>query len=149
MATHDYVQSAPRYPRATDDSTDYRSGRNDEDRVLRPWLHLSQERALARLRGPFLEAATRFGIASERSRDLTELIEQTRWRLVNPRGISPESFLRLEDRLAALEESLHRERTALWRDLLPLAERARDATIESMRLAWLAQVAKVPRGEQP
>lgn len=148
MAIHDYVCAAPRYPRGTDVYTD-NCTRSETESALRPWLHLSQERALARLRGPFLEAATRLGIASERSRDLTELIEQTRWRLINPRGMSPESFLRLEDRLVGLEESLHRERTALWRDLLPLAQQARDASIESMRLAWLAQVAKVPRGEQP
>lgn len=123
---------------------------DDLARVLRPWLHVAQDRALAKVRGPFLEAAGRLGMASARADELTDLIDQTRWRLANPRHLSAETFLRLEDRLVALEDALHRERAALWRDLLPLAERARDGAIESMRLAWLGQVAALPaRGERP
>lgn len=107
------------------------------------WLRLSEDRSLARLHGPIVDAARRIGLSSSRADALHEQVQDLSTTLLNlPRTASPDQKLRLEERLLNLEERLHRERAELWRDLLPLAREARDAGIEQARGAWLAELAK-------
>lgn len=107
------------------------------------WLRLSEDRSLARLHGPIVEAARRIGLSSSRADALHDQVQGLSTTLLNlPRTAPPDHKLRLEERLLGLEERLHRERAELWRDLLPLAREARDAGIEQARGAWLAELAK-------
>lgn len=86
------------------------------------WLRLSEDRSLARLHGPIVEAARRIGLSSARADALHEQVQDLSTTLLNlPATAPPDHKLRLEERLLNLEERLHRERAELWRDLLPLA----------------------------
>lgn len=112
------------------------------------WLRLSQERSLAHLRGPLVEAARRLGLASERAHELQEHLDLARDRLLNaPSHTDAGAFARLESRVLELEEQLHRVRGDLWRDLLPLAREARDAAIELNRSSWLNELSDVLGGD--
>lgn len=115
--------------------------------VLGPWLALAETRSLAHVRGPVVQAAQRLGLASMRTAELQEHVEELRNRRLNvPIGFTSADVDRLETRIFALEKVLHDERVALWRDLLPLVESARDAGVERQRQAWLAELARVLGG---
>ncbi|MGH7133995.1 MAG: hypothetical protein ACREJO_18870 [Phycisphaerales bacterium] len=112
------------------------------------WLQAGESRALARLRGPLVSAAQRVGLASRRCNQLEASVLELRHRLANaPNGVSSAERQWVEQRVFDLEKAIHDERLVLWRDLLPLAETARDAAIDSMRAGWLNELGRVLGGD--
>ncbi len=106
------------------------------------WIEAREATTLARLRGPFLLAAQRLGLASRRCEELTERIGELRTRLLNiPAHVSQGDVHAIEERLLGLEEKLHHERLAAWKDLAGLSAESRDAAIEAMRQGWLNEFA--------
>lgn len=112
------------------------------------WLQTAEARAQARLRAPVIMAAQRIGLATRRCTELTAEAKQIRHQLLNmPTGVSPSRVTTLEGRALDLEKQAHAERLSLWRDLQPLADSARDAAIDRMRLSWLSELERVIGGD--
>ncbi|MEL6497996.1 MAG: hypothetical protein AAFQ31_05625 [Planctomycetota bacterium] len=65
-----------------------------------------------------------------------------------PSGADASRISTLEDRVLDLEKQAHAERVALWRDLQPLADSARDAAIDRIRLSWLGELERVIGGDR-
>lgn len=87
--------------------------------------------------------AQRIGLTSRRCSQLESIISQFRHRLLNGGAtMQPEDSRWTEGKIFDLEKALHDERLTLWRDLLPLAETARDAAVDSLRSAWLNDLAR-------
>ena len=111
---------------------------------LSGWSAQRAAETAARLRLPAVFAAQRLGLASRRCDQIQEHIDETRQRLLNVPPHVPATDVRsVEKRLLDLEDKLHGERVALWKDLLPLAESARDAGVEAARHAWLAELTRL------
>lgn len=122
----------------------YDSKTGDDATPLAQWLQTAEARNQARLRAPVIMAAQRIGLASRRCNELASEARQTRHRLLNlPAGVSAEQVTKLEERALRLELEAHAERLALWRDLQPLAESARDAAVDRIRQSWLSDLERV------
>ena len=105
------------------------------------WLHSRDRQSTSALRGPLLAAAQRVGLASSRCNELQEHIDTTRHALMNkPAWTTTSEVMALEGRIMQMESELNRERQTLWKDLQPLAEKARDAGIEQIKQSWLRDV---------
>jgi len=119
---------------------------------LSAWSAQKAVESAARLRLPAVFASQRIGLASRRCTELQEHIHETKRRLLNiPSHVDSGDIRTVEKRLLDLEDKLHKERLDLWKDLLPLAETARDAGVESARQAWLAEFTRIvgQDGDQP
>lgn len=113
----------------------------DAPPVSLAWLHSRDQQATSALRGPLLAAAQRVGLASSRCTELQEQIDETRHALMNrPAWMTTSEIMALESRIMQTESDVHRERQALWQDLQPLAEKARDAGVEQIKQSWLRDV---------
>lgn len=116
--------------------------------AIERWLQTGEQRSLARLRGPLVWAAQRVGLTSRRCAQLEAGLAQCRDRLLNaPPSMTPEQAQWLEQRVFDLERAVHDERLVLWRDLLPLAESARDASVDAIRSAWLNEFGRALGGD--
>lgn len=108
--------------------------------MLDSWLAQREQRSVARLRLPAALAASRIDLADNRCRELQERADTHNNRLLNLTGHEePALVLKLEERLATAQDQMHHERTALWKDLLPLLKAAHDAGVEAQRTGWLAE----------
>ena len=109
--------------------------------LLAQWLAQRADVTADKPRLPAVIAAQRIALADGRCQRLNQHIEEVRTRLLNlPVSFSYADRIGLEERLLKLEEQLHRERLALWKDLGPLLMTARDASVESMRSMFLDQL---------
>ncbi len=116
--------------------------------AVQRWLQAGESRSLARLRGPLVWAAQRVGLTSRRCAQLEGGLAQCRDRLLNaPPSMTPEQAQWLEQRVFDLERAVHDERLVLWRDLLPLAESARDASVDAIRSTWLNEFGRALGGD--
>lgn len=108
------------------------------------WAEANRTRALARVRGPMVTVAQRIGLSSARCEDLQRHLGRARHALLNPpRSASGDRIWALEERVFRLEQLLHQERLALWKDLSGLLQPAKDAAVESMRQGWLRELGRV------
>lgn len=113
------------------------------------WMEGAESRALARVRGPVVMAAQRIGLTSRRCSQIEMVIGGLRNRLLNGgSSMQPADARWIEEKIFDLERALHEERLVLWRDLLPLAETARDAAVDSMRSTWLNELARTLGGNE-
>lgn len=128
------------------DSVPYTSGFVPD--TLSSWQLTRAADIASRLRLPAVFASQRIGLTSRRCDELQEHIDETSRRLLNVRGSAEGSDVRsMEQRLLELQDKLHKERLDLWKDLLPLAETARDAGVEAARHAWLAEFTRTVGGD--
>ncbi|MEL6498367.1 MAG: hypothetical protein AAFZ67_08540 [Planctomycetota bacterium] len=118
-------------------------GRHDQDE-LSSWITHKAAASESKLRAPAVFASARIGLSDQRCAELQDQIQTVRHKLLNPRPADPPDLERyLYDRLTKLETLLHQERLALWSNLLPLANVARDAGVEAMRQSWLREYADI------
>lgn len=117
--------------------------RSDRDE-LSTWVTHKAAASESKLRAPAVFAAARIGLSDQRCAELQDQIQTVRHKLLNPRPADPPDMERyLHDRLTKLETLLHQERLALWSNLLPLANAARDAGVEAMRQSWLREYTNI------
>jgi hypothetical protein len=134
----------PLRPHGYDTVDTYYAADGETGPPLDRWIASREATTLARLRGPFVLAAQRLGLASRRCDDLAERIEELRTRLLNvPPHVAQGDVHAIEERLLGLEEKLHNERVAAWKDLAGLSAESRDAAIEAMRQSWLNEFARL------
>jgi hypothetical protein len=126
--------------RADADRDYYDTGGRDE---AASWFSHRQAAALAEARVCAVHAAQRVSLADRRCQELNDQIERLAARLsAVPAGVSQGDVHAVEESKLRLEERLHKERHALWKDLQPLASAAKDAAVESMRAAWVNELAR-------
>jgi len=117
---------------------------SDDQDELSSWITHKAATSESKLRAPAVFAAARIGLSDQRCAELQDQIQTVRHKLLNPRPADPRDLERyLYDRLTKLETLLHQERLALWSNLLPLANAARDAGVEAMRQSWLREYADI------
>lgn len=128
----------------------YRSDAPDPHRTLATWHMRRAAISNQKFRIPAKLAADRIGLSDARCVDLNKKVEHARDMLLNrPSHTTFEQRMGLEERLLRLEEQLHTERVRLWKDLFPLVTQARDASVESMRNAFLTEFTRQSNtGEQ-
>lgn len=127
-----------------DRSNTYALGYFPQTDPIQQWSAQRAVETAARLRLPAVFAAQRLGLSSRRCNQLQEQIDETRRRLLNiPNQFDASDVSGIEKRLLDLEDKLHKERLDLWKDLLPLAETARDAGVEAARHAWLSEFTRL------
>ncbi len=118
------------------------------DSALHPWLEHKQTASQAKLRMPALLAAQRLGLADRRCEELSSEADRLRdWLLNRPLNTEPAQVERIEQRITGLEDRLHAERVAVWKDLMPLLTVSRDAAIEELRSTWLSEYGRLLNGK--
>lgn len=101
-----------------------------------------EQRSRASIRTPLVLGAHRIKLAADRIGQLEELLRSTRLELLNlPPRADPSRSSSLEDRAIRLATELHAERLAVWKDLMPLAEKITDASLDAIRRTWLELLA--------
>lgn len=108
------------------------------------WLASRRDISNAKLRTPLVLGAQRIDLASKRCDEIQEDLTRIRNRLASaPPWADREIVESLEERAARLSADLHAEHLALWADLKPLLESARDSSVERIRVGWLNEFSRI------